>query len=146
MSIVKANEGEALNVLGDTVTVKLRASGSTRQLAVITVDVPPGSVVSPHIHRAEDESYFMLSGALRLTIGSIEYGVLPGDFVHIPAGTVHGYRNDAREPARFLAWTVGGPLDEFFREMNRRVRALPADAAALHDVLARYGISIVGQP
>lgn len=143
MTIVKAWEGEVLHVLTDIVTVKLGAAASARRLAVVTVLVPPTSGVAPHTHAAEDESFFVLAGCLRMTIGPSEHTLTPGDFVHLPAGTVHGYRNEETTPAHFLAWTLGGPLDEFFREVGRRVRSLPADASALQEVMARYGVSPV---
>lgn len=43
--------------------------------------------------------------------------VPPGDMVHLPPFTPHGYRNSSDKPARFLACTIGGPMDRFFETM-----------------------------
>ena len=63
----------------------------------------------------------------------------------MPAGVVHGYRNPGAAAVRFLAWTVGGPIDEFFQEMSERVHAMPADAPAMMEITQRYGVTMVGR-
>ena len=108
-------------------------------MSAMVVDVPPGGAVPPHTHGKEEEGYFVLEGELELTIGEDTHTLAAGDFGHVPPRTVHGYTNASAAPVRFLAWTVGGPIDQFFEEMSRRVRQMPQDAPALK--LRWYGQS-----
>src|SRR5512137_304290 len=119
MSVVRAGAAEALAVLGDRVRIVLRSADSAHRMAVMEVEVPPGSGVPPHSHAVEEEAYFVLEGVLAMTVDGRDVPLAAGDFAHVPPGAVHGYRNASATPARFLAWTVGGPIDEFFLAMSR---------------------------
>jgi quercetin dioxygenase-like cupin family protein len=144
MSVVRAESVEALAVLGDRVRILLRSGDSAHRMAVMDVEVPPGGEVPPHRHRVEEEGYLVLDGRLEMTVGDETTSLGRGDFAHVPAGTVHGYRNGGTTPARFLAWTVGGAIDEFFTAMHREVRRMPDDLPRLQDVMARFGVEPVG--
>lgn len=95
----------------------------------------------------------VLSDQLRLLLRSADspfqmsvmvVDVPPGGFV--PPRTVHGYGNHRDEPVRFLAWTVGGPIDQFFVAMSQRVKQMPQDASAMAEITARFGVQMVGAP
>lgn len=63
--------------------------------------------------------------------------------VRLPPLTPHGYRNPAEQPARFLAWTVGGPMDRFFVKMVESVHELPRDLGRMQAVMAEHGVARV---
>ena len=89
----------------------------------------------------------VLSDQLRLLLRSQDSpSQMSAMVVDVPPGTVHGYANQSRSTARFLAWTVGGPIDQFFEEMSRRVRQMPQDAPAMAEITARFGVQMIGPP
>jgi quercetin dioxygenase-like cupin family protein len=140
MRFVHAHEGRALQVLGDTIHLKLPSAASPNQLAVVVVEVPPGSFVPLVSHRAEEECYYVLEGQLQVTLGREERALGPGDFAHIPPRTPHAYRNASSGRVRFLAFTVGGPIDGFFAELAQHVNEMPRDAAAMAQAMSRFGV------
>lgn len=140
MKIVRSQEGRQVKVLSDDVCIKLASDESSRQMSVVTVDLPPGGFVPPHTHADEEEGYYVLDGEMKMFLGAELVELKAGDFVHVPEQTVHGYRNDSSRPCRFLAWTVGGPIDRFFIEMSENVREIPQDLPKMPDILARYRI------
>ncbi|MBD2578471.1 cupin domain-containing protein [Oscillatoria sp. FACHB-1406] len=142
MTILRNREGQNLKVLSDTICIKLKSMQSPNQMAVVTVDVPPGGFVPPHTHNQEEESYYVLEGSMVMKIGNEEFEIESGDFVHIPPNTVHGYQNNSDRALRFLAWTVGGAIDEFFIEMDREIREIPDDLSKLPAIIERYGIAM----
>jgi uncharacterized RmlC-like cupin family protein len=71
----------------------------------------------------------------------VRHTLQPGELLHLPPGAPHGYRNPADTPARFLAWTVGGPMDDFFTTMSERVRELPRDLDVMQQVLQVFGVA-----
>jgi mannose-6-phosphate isomerase-like protein (cupin superfamily) len=78
--------------------------------------VPPDGGPPPHIHHREQESYYILEGTLDITLGETVLKVSPGDFVHIPRGTVHAFRNTGETAARMLLLCVPSGLEKFFEE------------------------------
>ncbi len=140
MSIVSAGSGEALTVLGDRLMIALRSADSPHRMAVMQVEVPAGSGVPPHRHEVEEEAYYILEGTLAMLVDGREVDLRSGDFVHVPPGAVHGYRNAGQAPVKFLAWTVGGPIDEFFVAMSREVRRMPDDLPAMGALMQRFGV------
>ncbi|AFY78037.1 cupin domain-containing protein [Pleurocapsa sp. PCC 7327] len=85
MTILKREEGQSLQVLGDRVCIKLKSAQSINNMAVVTVDVPPNGFVPPHTHAKEEESYYMLEGSMIMYLDGREFMIEPGDFVHVPA-------------------------------------------------------------
>ena len=61
----------------------------------------PGTTYPPHSH-AEDQSHWVLSGALTLVVRGREYTLRAGDRDRLPARTVHAARVEGAEPARYL--------------------------------------------
>ena len=73
---------------------------------------------SPHFHRSITESFFVLSGTVRLHDGTGWTDAGPGDFFHVPIGGVHGFRNESGEPASMLLlFTPGAPREDYFETL-----------------------------
>jgi mannose-6-phosphate isomerase-like protein (cupin superfamily) len=78
------------------------------------MDGPPTGP-GPHFHRSLSESFFVLSGAMRLYDGKAWTDAGPGDFMFVPEGGVHGFRNDSGEPASMLIlFAPGAPREGYF--------------------------------
>jgi len=76
---------------------------------------PSGGGPGPHFHRTLDESFYVLSGTITIYDGRAWIGTRPGDFVHIPPGGIHGFRNDSGEPASMLIhFAPGAPREGYF--------------------------------
>jgi quercetin dioxygenase-like cupin family protein len=142
MTVLQQQAGQRVQVFDDQVCIKLKSQNSDNRMTVVTVDVPPGSMVAPHVHLHEEESYYMLEGSITVQVAGEETLVKSGDFVHIPPGTAHSYRNDSSQPSRFLAWAIGGSLDEFFLEIGATIKSVPDDLAKLPAILDRHGIQM----
>lgn len=62
---------------------------------------PPGRTYAAHSH-GEDQSHWILSGSLALTVDGTEYVLGPGDRDSMPAGTVHSARVVGDTPVVYL--------------------------------------------
>lgn len=140
MNIIRRADGRPLNVLGDRVTLKLASDESTFGQAIVMVEVPAGSGTPCVAHDKEEETYLLLEGELEMYTPHEAHRLSPGDLVHLPPKTPHGYRNVSPHPARFVAWTVGGPMDRFFVRMHDEVRDLPNDLPAMQAILEDHGV------
>lgn len=71
-----------------------------------------------HFHRTFSESFYVLSGTVRHFDGAAWTDSKPGDFLYVPEGGVHAFRNDAQEPASMLIlFAPGIAREEYFREL-----------------------------
>jgi mannose-6-phosphate isomerase-like protein (cupin superfamily) len=69
----------------------------------------------PHFHRTISESFYTLTGTIQIFDGENWIGTKPGDFVHVPAGGIHGFRNESGEPASMLLhFAPGAPREAYF--------------------------------
>ncbi len=77
-----------------------------------------GGGASPHFHRTISEAFFVLSGTLRLYDGNEWIDGHPNDFLYVPPGGIHGFRNEADEPTSFLIlFAPGAPREAYFEGM-----------------------------
>lgn len=81
----------------------------------------------PHFHRSLTESFYVLTGRVAIYDGSTWQDTGPGDWVHVPIGGVHGFRNESGEPASMLLhFSPGAPREEYFENV-RSAADLPED-------------------
>ncbi|MCK2219527.1 cupin domain-containing protein [Actinomadura sp. ATCC 31491] len=79
---------------------------------------PGPSGPSPHFHRTMTESFYVLDGEIRLFDGKAWATGRPGDFLFVPEGGVHAFRNESGEPASMLIlFTPGAPREAYFEEL-----------------------------
>jgi mannose-6-phosphate isomerase-like protein (cupin superfamily) len=75
----------------------------------------PPSGPAPHFHRSITESFYVLSGTVRLYDGKHWTDATGGDYHFVPPGGIHAFRNDSGEPASMLLlFTPGAPREAYF--------------------------------
>ncbi len=101
---------------------------------------PSPSGPGPHFHRTIAESFYIISGTIRIYDGHQWVDTRPGDFVHVPPGGIHGFRNESGEPASMLLhFAPGAPREGYFEglaEFGRSGRPSEEEMAEfyrLHD-------------
>jgi mannose-6-phosphate isomerase-like protein (cupin superfamily) len=76
---------------------------------------PEPSGPDAHFHKSLSESFFVLSGTIRLFDGRRWVAGRPGDFLHVPEGGRHGFRNESGESASMLIlFAPGAPRERYF--------------------------------
>ncbi|MFH8787058.1 cupin domain-containing protein [Streptomyces roseoverticillatus] len=77
-----------------------------------------------HFHKAMSEAFYILSGELELFNGDKWVTGRTGDFLYVPPGGLHAFKNVTDEPMSMLMlFTPGAPREEFFErvaEMSQR--------------------------
>ncbi len=69
----------------------------------------------PHFHRTISESFFVLSGKVSLYNGDAWRDGTPGDFLFVPEGGIHAFRNTSGVPASMLIlFAPGAPREGYF--------------------------------
>jgi mannose-6-phosphate isomerase-like protein (cupin superfamily) len=76
---------------------------------------PEESGPAPHFHRTISESFFILSGTMRIYNGTEWLETTAGDYVYVPPGGLHGFRSVTGVPASMLLlFTPGAPREGYF--------------------------------
>jgi quercetin dioxygenase-like cupin family protein len=75
----------------------------------------------PHFHRTITESFYVLSGTVQLYDGREWRDGTAGDFLFIPEGGIHAFRNASSEPASMLILFAPGATREGYFETLARV-------------------------
>src|SRR3954454_7426381 len=92
--IIRAAEtGPAFWGPGDHYTFLVTGDETGGAYFVMEALVPPGGGPPPHIHTREDETFYVLDGEIEFLIGDELIDAGRGDFVSVPRGTVHRFRN-----------------------------------------------------
>jgi quercetin dioxygenase-like cupin family protein len=100
---------------------------------------PTPSGPGPHFHRTISESFFVLRGVVRVYDGQAWADAAEGDFLHVPEGGIHAFRNESGEPASMLIlFTPGAPREDYFETLADAARRDAMDAAGWADFFARH--------
>jgi quercetin dioxygenase-like cupin family protein len=76
------------------------ATGGT--VDIVDHRVPPGYTPPLHVHRDQDEVFYLLEGRLTVHCGAQEWRAGPGSLVFLPRGVPHGFTATPDGPARTL--------------------------------------------
>ncbi|HSV39242.1 MAG TPA: cupin domain-containing protein [Nocardioidaceae bacterium] len=76
---------------------------------------PEPAGANAHYHRTISESFFVVSGVVRLFDGNEWIDGQSGDFLYVPEGGLHGFRNESGDPASLLIlFAPGAPREAYF--------------------------------
>lgn len=138
-------ETEAQWFLGSQVWLRATAAQTGSALGLVEQLVPPGFGSPYHIHRNEDESFYVLEGQIRFFTGGESFVLGAGGFAFLPRGIAHGFRTEGEAVSRSLLLATPGGFVDFVAEMSSPTAPDgPPDMGALMAAAARYGIDILG--
>ena len=126
-----------LSVVGEAVTV-FGAGDNGKPFEVHLQHGVAGGGPPPH-HHPWDEAFYVLEGEVELLLGDTRQVLSTGAFVHLPAGTVHGYCNIS-ERASILGIVSDPRGGELFAALDANVKSLPDDLHKLIETSERYGV------
>jgi mannose-6-phosphate isomerase-like protein (cupin superfamily) len=95
---------------------------------------PPRLIAPPHLHRKDDEAWYVLEGALHVRVGEDVVEARAGSAVFVPRGTPHTYWNPGASPTRYLLIMTSN-IYRLIQEIHRMKERTPA---FLHAVFAKY--------
>jgi len=128
---VPAGTGPAYCGPGDRVTFLITGAETGGAFFMAEVSVVPGGGPPPHVHAREDETFYIQQGTLTAQVGDKSLCVSAGDFVHLPRGVVHSFKNTGDETAKVLLVVTPAGLENYFAESF-----IPAaDAADIPDIV-----------
>jgi len=133
---------------GDQVRFLITGAETGGAFFTAEVTVPPGGGPPLHVHQREDESFHLLEGTLTIQAGGTTLNASPRDFVYLPRGMAHSFKNTGNADAKFLVVVTPAGLENFFAETfdpatdrsSRPPLATEALVARLLAAAPRYGL------
>jgi quercetin dioxygenase-like cupin family protein len=129
-----------LNVVGETVTV-LASNAATQGYEVFLQQGAEGSGPPPHSHDW-DESFYVIKGSVEIGFGDQTISGTPGTFVHIPAGTVHGFHFGVGGGEMISVTGHTGQAARLFTMIDEKIPPGPPDVPKLMEVAAACGVTV----
>lgn len=121
---------------GDLYTFLVTGAESDGAYFSMLAVVPPNGGPPPHIHLHEDETFFVLEGTPTFRLGEERILAGAGDFVNVPKGVLHCFRNFSSEPVRMILTFTPAGIERFFEETLERAYDLTLECP---DNLAEVG-------
>ena len=132
--------------MGTTYRVTTSRHDSGGAISVVDSVAPAGFGPPRHIHGAEDEVLFVLTGRIRWWLAGKTGFCGPGESVFIPRGVEHTWQAIGDVPCRHLVIVTPGGLEEFFLEMAAADYRIPEDMGAVGESAARHHLTFTGPP
>lgn len=108
-----AGEGQRFAFGRQLATVIARSEDLGAGMAGSILSGAKGDHFPLHKHVSTHEAMYVIEGSISLTLADKVFTLNPGDYVNIPAGTVHGFSYlDHR--GKLLAWTFGGNANTIY--------------------------------
>jgi quercetin dioxygenase-like cupin family protein len=147
------DQGEAVWFFGGLTWIKAGGDATGGRVAVTENLAPRGAGSPLHVHRREDEWFWILEGEVTYWVGGEVFEASAGSFVYGPRGIPHTFAVSS-ERARYLLVTEPGDFVEFVRMLAEPAPRLeipppasePPDIEALSRVAERFGLEILGPP
>jgi len=121
------------------------------QFALIEATARKGNVPPRHIHRREEETFYVLDGKMNVTVGDRTFKATAGTLVSLPRNVAHSFAIESEQLRTLILLTPGG-LEDFFKEFSVPAPTMtlpPADEPAygelqkLLEAAPRYGLEFL---
>ena len=147
-----AGEGETTWFLQNRMTVKATAESTNGGFGLVESWIPVGHSPPLHVHRREDEAFYVLEGRIRFRIGDEELLADAGSFVFAPRDVPRTFVVEGESTAHVLTLLTPGGGERFFLDAGRTPDGPglpppgPPDVEKLRRVAERYEAEIIGPP
>ncbi|SFJ87005.1 Cupin domain-containing protein [Bosea sp. OK403] len=110
----------------------------TKHTSMFDWTIPAGFATGLHVHRVQEETFYMLEGECEWWVGEKPVRAIPGTYLFIPPGVAHNITNVSEKPARVLM-TVSPPGHEhYFEELAKLAAQGAPKPEALAELRGRY--------
>ena len=115
--VVPQGEGKIVSLFGVRFCYKITGADSDGRMAVLEVEIPPKTLVKPHLHSREDEFSVVLSGTVGVRTGDQVLEAGPGSYLAKPRGVPHAMWNAGSAPATVAEILNPAGLEGYFEAL-----------------------------
>ncbi len=150
---VKPSEGRVVAVAGGAYRLILTGNETDGAFSLVEFVVPPGSGPPPHVHRREDETFYIIEGEMTFYVDGKAIKAPAGGTVRAVRDIPHWFRNETDQPVRALTLISPAGFENFFLEVGTPLASMSQEPPAptqqdINKLLAtapRYGLEILSE-
>jgi mannose-6-phosphate isomerase-like protein (cupin superfamily) len=144
---MERGDGRPIHVVGDEVIIKISSRDTGGAFAVFEARTRPYHGPPLHLHRNQDEWWYILEGEYKFEVDGQEIYARAGATVFAPRGSRHTFQNIGAIPGRMVTTVVPGGLDLFFEELETAVpRGTVPEPAKMFPIFEKYDLELHGPP
>ena len=136
---LEADGGERLRFSDAEFIVKASADSTGGAFTIIEEVDPLDTPL--HVHKNEDELWYVLEGEHIIQVGDDEFQIGPGELAFGPRGVPHSQRRVVPRTGRFLILLSPAGFERFFRELAEAERTRSSMPESYVRVSEKYGIT-----
>src|ERR1044072_3789594 len=122
---LRVKSGTTLSLGNAQMVFRVTGEDTGGSYAVLEYTGEPGAGSTRHLHRNEDESFYILQGAMTFQLDDHTVRATSGEFVNIPRELPHSFSNAEQEPVRCMIILYPAGLEGFFVEIAALSREYP---------------------
>lgn len=139
---VPAHGHDKVSVFGIPVEILLTGRQTGGACSAYRITTEPGDGPPPHVHRNDDEAFYILDGQFEILCGERTETFGSGAFVFLPRNVVHTFRNVGTTTGRLLGIGTPPGHERFFEDVA--ALPFPPEMEAAIQVCTKHGIELVG--
>ena len=144
--VLGPGEGKMVPVPGHKITHKAFGADTDGAYSLLEVELN-GDGPPQHIHKNEDEAFYVLEGEINVLLGERTIIAKVGTFVRIPRGTRHAFCRVDKKPAKLLTIFAPAGFEKFFDEaVDLDVTDTEVYVAKAKVLAEKYNMDVVGPP
>jgi quercetin dioxygenase-like cupin family protein len=141
------SRAERTAVLGGKISVKVSGQDTSGAWVLFEIPTAPNAGPPLHLHRAQDEWFYVLAGEHEFRVGSENCRVDAGGSIFCPRQVPHTWQNIGTNPGKMLALgQPAGQLEQFFASFGQLIAGPSPDHASICRLFAAYEMEVVGPP
>ncbi len=144
--VLRDGEGETIpGPAGGPSTIKATTLSTGGTFTLVEIVIGPKQGPPKHLHRREDEMWYVLEGGFRFIAGERIFEAHEKSFVFVPRGTAHCFQNLDDTDSQILIMFTPSGMERFFSE-HAEMGPGNVDPQRYQEIAERSWMEVVGPP
>ena len=140
---VSSDAGKEWNVFGVKIVGKIMSEETQGDYSVIVTETPPEGGPPKHIHKHEDELFYVIKGTYEFYCGEKTVIAKEGDMIQLPRGIPHHFKNiDSIQGITMNTITPGG-FESFFDDIAKASESKKLSRKEIDSIANTYGMTFL---
>ena len=140
---VPADGGKKVNILGIPMVIRIHGRDTGGLISAVESHDVPGGGPPPHIHHREDETFQILEGDYKFTVGGETFVARKGTTIFAPRGVPHFYRYLGEKPGRLMCVITPAGFERFFEAIGALTPEQQQDIPRVMTIAKELGLELL---
>ncbi len=143
--VIPPNAGKSYSQLGRLYSFKLWSEETNGLLSIVEISTPPQSGPPLHIHRQEDQTFYIVEGEFEIQCGDQRFQVTRGAITFLPRNIPHTYKNCGNSSGTLLEINTPAGFEQFYEEVNLLPEDESSDMQKISEIAKKFDLELLLQ-